>query len=47
MQNLMKMNTKSNLKSNLSRVPLQNNMKRKISSNVFTQCDNNSNNKGI
>ena len=26
---------------------LQNNMKRKISWNIFTQCDNKSNNKGI
>ena len=31
-----------NLKSNLSGMPLQNNMKRKISLNVFTQCNNQS-----
>ena len=42
MQHLMKINLKLNLKSNLSGVPLQNNMKRQISVIIFTHCDSKS-----
>ena len=42
--NLMKMNLKLN---NLSRVPLQNNMKRRICLNVFSHWHKISNNKGL
>ena len=44
MQNLMKINLKLNLKNNFSRMPLQNNMKRKVSLIVFSHCDKSSNN---
>ena len=42
MQTLMKMN-----KSKISRLPWQNNVKQKISWNIYTQCHNKSNNKGM
>ena len=46
-QKLMKMNLKLNIRSSLSRMPLQNTIERKISLDVFSQCDTKSNNKEI